>query len=400
MFIAIIGTRSCGCSTLENYLVASKGFTVIRLELSKLSNPEYSPFIQSNHRQNNGVKKAAKHLSFLTFTDATPLQSPLPFSEDGNTVTSSFDSNRIVPSLSFSTPEEILDYVTCNWRSNFVTTDLGNREVLETFIKRPFFLLLSLDAPLTDRYRRSHSNLSFQSFVAEDDERRFGRGSSSLHEMTDWINLRVVNDHPTISAFHAHIECLDLLNPVHLRPDWDTYFMTLASLASQRSNCMKRRVGAILVRDKRIVSTGYNGTPRGVRNCNEGGCARCNEGAKSESDNDECLCLHAEENALLEAGRERVGKGSVLYCNTCPCLKCTVKIIQTGVECVIYNLSYKVDAASAKLFAEAGVQLRRFDPARPRLSVLPKLLQDDSYDTSTIDMNASDEDNDSLLIGR
>ena len=96
-----------------------------------------------------------------------------------------------------------------------------------------------------------------------------------------------------------------------------------------------------------------------MRNCNEGGCARCNEGAKSESDNDECLCLHAEENALLEAGRERVGKGSVLYCNTyvavflpqvlviyafssCPCLKCTVKIIQTGVECVIYNLSYKV----------------------------------------------------------
>lgn len=112
--------------------------------------------------------------------------------------------------------------------------------------------------------------------------------------------------------------------------------MLLASLASLRSNCMKRRVGAVLVREKRVVSTGYNGTPRGVKNCGEGGCARCNSGGDGlggQVDGDvsavvramgeglnECLCLHAEENALLEAGRERVSgggtEGAVLYCNT------------------------------------------------------------------------------------
>jgi dCMP deaminase len=106
----------------------------------------------------------------------------------------------------------------------------------------------------------------------------------------------------------------------------------------------------------------YNGTPRGLRNCNEGGCARCNGSSPSGQALDECVCLHAEENALLEAGHERVGEGAVLYCNTqvlglrvtfpsktdqlilfrCPCLRCTVKIIQTGVKEVIYNLSYKV----------------------------------------------------------
>lgn len=112
--------------------------------------------------------------------------------------------------------------------------------------------------------------------------------------------------------------------------------MLLASLASLRSNCMKRRVGAVLVREKRVVSTGYNGTPRGVKNCGEGGCGRCNSGgdgltlehgdegksgvhSMGEGLN-ECLCLHAEENALLEAGRERVSgggtEGAVLYCNT------------------------------------------------------------------------------------
>ncbi|EED79358.1 predicted protein [Postia placenta Mad-698-R] len=132
--------------------------------------------------------------------------------------------------------------------------------------------------------------------------------------------------------------------------------MQLAELASERSNCMKRRVGAILVRNKRILATGYNGTPRGLTNCNEGGCTRCNSGKEAS---DECVCLHAEENALLEAGRERVGDGAVLYCNTCPCLKCTIKIIQTGVKEVVYNLSYKVDDSSAALFSEAGVVLRR-----------------------------------------
>jgi dCMP deaminase len=79
---------------------------------------------------------------------------------------------------------------------------------------------------------------------------------------------------------------------------------------------MKRRVGALLVRSKRILATGYNGTPRGLTNCNEGGCARCNGEAKGGEALDECLCLHAEENALLEAGRERVGEDAVLYCNT------------------------------------------------------------------------------------
>jgi len=139
--------------------------------------------------------------------------------------------------------------------------------------------------------------------------------------------------------------------------------MLLASLASRRSNCMKRRVGAILVRNNRILSTGYNGTARGLRNCNEGGCPRCNVGGVSGQALDECVCLHAEENALLEAGRDRIGEGTTLYCNTCPCLRCCVKIIQAGVREVVYHLGYKVDEASSNLFNEAGVKLRRHAPS-------------------------------------
>jgi dCMP deaminase len=181
-----------------------------------------------------------------------------------------------------------------------------------------------------------------------------------LNDLRDSINIHVLNSFKTVGEFHLYLDALDLLNSEHLRPSWDAYFMTLASLASRRSNCMKRRVGAVLVRDNRVIATGwvtvlqclrlhpehhlnsYNGTPRGLKNCNEGGCSHCNGTSTSPSTPAECVCLHAEENALLEAGRERVGQNGVLYCNTCPCLKCTVKIVQTGVKTVVYNLAYKM----------------------------------------------------------
>lgn len=143
--------------------------------------------------------------------------------------------------------------------------------------------------------------------------------------------------------------------------------MTLASLAAHRSNCMKRRVGCVLVHNARIISTGYNGTPRGLVNCNEGGCPRCNAASSGGTGLSTCLCLHAEENALLEAGRERIREGAVLYCDTCPCLTCSVKIAQVGVKEVVYSQSYNMDDASRRVLREAGVELRQFVPKRSGL---------------------------------
>ncbi|EIW64353.1 deoxycytidine monophosphate deaminase [Trametes versicolor FP-101664 SS1] len=284
MFIAIIGTRLAGKSSVEKYLIEQKGFIAVKLL-------EHAP------------------------------------------------EERASP-LWFRSPAELLAHVTRNWRVDFVTTDLDTPDVLADFMTRPFVLVVSVDAPLLMRYRRS---LDWST-------------RSPFGSLSNLAGVQVMNSFETISGLHEHLAELNLLDPERLRPDWDTYFMQLASLSSRRSNCMKRRVGAVLVRNKRVLATGYNGTPRGLTNCNEGGCVRCNTASETP---DECLCLHAEENALLEAGRERVGDWAVLYCNTCPCLKCTIKIIQTGVKEVVYNLSYKVDDASAALFAEAGVTLRR-----------------------------------------
>jgi len=272
--------------------------------------------------------------------------------------------------LVFTSPAQLLLYITTNWENNFVTVDLTTKELVESFMKRPFFLLVSIDAPLMQRFeRRNHSpSTSLEQFVRENDHIVFGPATRqfqntddyniptiALRSMRNLVNVHVNNSFDSLSALHSHLDDVNLMDVERLRPGWDTYFMTLASLASHRSNCMKRRVGAVLVRERRIVSTGYNGTPRWLKNCNEGGCGPCN-GLDTKR---ECICLHAEENAISEAGRERVGQGAVLYCNTCPCERCTIKIIQSGVKEVVYNLEYKVDKHAEALFKEAGVLLRR-----------------------------------------
>ncbi|KAH8102562.1 cytidine deaminase-like protein [Cristinia sonorae] len=361
MFIAIIGTRCSGKSTVMEFLVQQKKFQPIYLA-SSLDAPRRPPKpprnpLASYHDSKNHTERP---VSFLVMNSPispffTPMESP-PLHN---------------PDLIFQKSSDMLDFVTRNWLEDFVTMDLNTTEVLQTFRVRPFFLVLNIDAPIMNRFQRSARSSdrrsSLEDFVREHDECMYGvpksltASSQSLlvQDVKKLAHIHVINDFPTIPELHSHLDQLNILNQEILRPGWDTYFMLLADLASQRSNCMKRRVGAILVRDNRILSTGYNGTPRGLINCNEGGCTRCNTASETP---DECVCLHAEENALLEAGRERVGDGAVLYCNTCPCLKCTIKIIQTGVREVVYSLSYKVDDASAAMFKEAGVGLRRHAP--------------------------------------
>jgi dCMP deaminase len=143
------------------------------------------------------------------------------------------------------------------------------------------------------------------------------------------------------------------------RPGWDRYFMDIAQVAAKRSNCSRRQVAAVLVRDKRIISTGYNGTPRGVRNCNDGGCPRCSSNAPSGSKLTECLCSHAEENAIVQAAYHGIMvKGATLYTTYSPCLLCAKMIINAGIVEVVYHERYSIDSTSMALLSEAGVKVR------------------------------------------
>ena len=128
------------------------------------------------------------------------------------------------------------------------------------------------------------------------------------------------------------------------RPSWNDYFISITEVVSQRSNCLSRKVGSIVVKKRRILSTGYNGTPSGVVNCNEGGCRRClkrvlyPDNYLSAVDLGECICSHAEENAITQAARHGVSvEHCTIYGPTIPCIFCSKLIINSGITEVIYK---------------------------------------------------------------
>ncbi|MFA6489080.1 MAG: deaminase [Candidatus Micrarchaeia archaeon] len=147
---------------------------------------------------------------------------------------------------------------------------------------------------------------------------------------------------------------------VSKRPNWDEYFMNIAKVVASRSNCVKRHVAAVIVKDKRIISTGYNGTPRGIRNCDEGGCPRCNSFTDSGTKLDECVCSHGEENAIVQASYHGISiKDATIYTTFSPCLMCTKMIINSGMKEVVYNSAYPMGEMPLRLLKEAGIIVRQ-----------------------------------------
>jgi len=148
------------------------------------------------------------------------------------------------------------------------------------------------------------------------------------------------------------------------RPGWDEYFMEIARVVSTRSNCSRRHVGAVIVRDRHILSTGYNGTPLGIRNCFEGGCPRCANGAQSGTHLEECLCVHAEQNAICQAAQHgHAIAGATVYVTCSPCLTCAKLLINSCIREVVYGGDYSFLDNVKNLFSEAGVTCRKFERA-------------------------------------
>ena len=140
------------------------------------------------------------------------------------------------------------------------------------------------------------------------------------------------------------------------RPSWDQYFMDIVDLVSMRSTCLRRKVGAILVRDKRILATGYNGAPSGLAHCLEVGCLRDKLNIPSGERHELCRGLHAEQNAIIQAALHGVSiKGAVIYCTNHPCIICSKMIINAGLTKIFYREGYR-DELAKELLKEAGIE--------------------------------------------
>lgn len=253
---------------------------------------------------------------------------------------------------------------------NYVIDSIRNPAEVKTLRRRSDFFLLNVRAPRRLRFKRirlrhrENDPETYPQFV-KTEEREFQNRNPAAQQLiaTEKLADKVIDNNTTLARLQDKLRALlahwAKKKP---RPGWDTYFIDIARMVSLRSNCVKRRVAAVVVKDKRIISTGYNGTPRGVTNCNEGGCPRCIRFGPSGKQLEDCFCSHAEENAITQAAYHGVTiKGATLYTTFSPCLICTKMIINAGLAEVVYNAHYPLVKIATRLLKEAGVKTRRYE---------------------------------------
>ena len=251
---------------------------------------------------------------------------------------------------------------------NYVIDSIRNPHEVGALRQRPDFHLLVVEADEQQRFERVKKRRrendpqdihEFQRLEKEELENKNPAGQQLL--ATAALADHVIPNNESLDTLHGHVKnlALELLRN-QPRPAWDEYFMNIARVTSLRSNCVKRKVAAVIVRDQRLISTGYNGTPRGVKNCKEGGCPRCNSFAASGTGLGECLCSHAEENAIVQAAYHGVSiKDATLYTTFSPCLMCTKMILNSGIREVVYNANYPLGELPLTLLKAAGIVTRQ-----------------------------------------
>jgi len=230
------------------------------------------------------------------------------------------------------------------------------------------FHLVWVEAPLEVRFERMKArgrpgdptDLGAMRALEEREANNADSAAQQLDAVRKQADFVVEND-ADLGALHEKIRAVFRESLYFARPNWDEYFMSIARVVASRSNCVKRKVAAVVTVDKRIISTGYNGTPRGTRNCNEGGCPRCNDLAQGGQNLADCLCSHGEENAIVQAAYHGVSlRGGTIYTTFSPCLQCTKLVINAGLSEVVYNSHYPLGEVALSLLVEAGIEVRQF----------------------------------------
>ena len=254
---------------------------------------------------------------------------------------------------------------------NYVFTSVRNPGEVELLRKRNDFLLINVTAPdkvrlqrLISRNRENDPRTLAELKKKEALENTNDPNAQQLDKVAKSAKV-VINNDSTKEKLDEKVHKLveDWLYQLKSeRPDWDHYFMNIAEQVKSRSTCMSAKKGAIIVKDKMIISTGYNGSPKGIKHCNHGGCKRCTSRhlgrLKSGNYSEPCICCHSEENAIVQAACNGSStQNAIMYTTFTPCVSCAKMIINAGIKEVIAKINYPDDVGTS-LLKEAGIGLR------------------------------------------
>lgn len=229
---------------------------------------------------------------------------------------------------------EIMD--NAGWKKDLVILLENPSDWLEFHI-RPFSVLIIVHPMLTEKDELKHDRCNFY-------HTELLKVRRSFLNKTNLIEIRE-DETEKISA-HA------------TRPTWQEYFISLAQIVASRSNCMKRKVGAVIVKNNRVLCIGYNGTSTSTVNCCDGGCDRCNNNIRRGKELANCFCIHAEESAFLERNSLEI-HGAELYTTVYPCRLCSRKIVQLHIAKVYYIYEYVNDEEVRRLFRDNKIEVHR-----------------------------------------
>ncbi|MCK5449498.1 AAA family ATPase [Candidatus Pacearchaeota archaeon] len=248
--------------------------------------------------------------------------------------------------------------------------------------KKKDFILFAVDADVETRYvriveRKSVSDrVSFEDFVRQEQREMVSDNPNeqNLKRCIELADYSFKNDW-TVEELHKKVE--NILNKIkngvgekHSRPTWDEYFMKLASLVAERSTCLRHNIGAVIVKDKRVITSGYNGSARGAPNCSEVGCLKNELKIKTGTGHEICRAVHAEMNAIIQGAIHGISVyGSTIYCTHTPCTLCARMIVNAGIKRVVSYHNYS-DESARKFLEQSGVILDKVNKPSEKIKFL------------------------------
>ena len=244
------------------------------------------------------------------------------------------------------------------------------------------FVLFAVDADIETRYlriveRKSVSDrVSFEEFVKHEQREMLSSNPAeqNLKGCIELADYSFKNDWTVEELCKKVGNVLDKIkNDVgekHVRPTWDEYFIKLAALVAERSTCLRHNIGAVIVKDKRVIAGGYNGSARGAPNCSEVGCLKNELGIKTGTGHEICRAVHAEMNAIIQGAIHGISVyGSTMYCTHTPCTLCARMIVNAGIKRVVSYHNYS-DESARKFLEQSGVILDKVNKPSEKIKFL------------------------------
>lgn len=254
--------------------------------------------------------------------------------------------------------------------SKAVVDGIRNPEEVNELRKLSKFFLVAVDAPREIRFKRMASRnresdpKTWEEFL-KIDNRDFGQNEAASGQQVgkcmEMADFKIVND-LTIDKFNEKVN--GLIKEIERkipRPSWDEYFLKQAALVAERSTCLRHNVGAVIVKNKRLMTTGYNGAASGSKDCIQQGCMRDAMNIKSGERHEICRAIHAEQNAIIQAALHGIDiSGGTLYCTHTPCMICAKMIANVKIKDIVTYGTYP-DENALNFLKEQGINLRRIE---------------------------------------